>query len=162
MALDNEQIQTKLAVLETQITNLVQSSQRVESLLERISLFDKTQAELLQRHVYLNERYVEIAKEVEKCSQTHEGETERLWKEVIQLKDTASRAQGVSIGAMALLGIIASIATYFFTYLFSTAQENRAAYIRQGQQILQLEKQISTQLQINSQQQITNLQSDNR
>ncbi len=140
MAMDNEQISTKLAVVESQITTLIQSSQRVEALLERISLFDKTQAELLQRHTYLNERYVEVSKEVEKCAQSHATETSRLWSEVTELKDKASRAHGIGIGAMALLGIVASIATYFFTFLFNTAQENKAGLIRHQQQIIQLEK----------------------
>lgn len=140
MALDIEQISTKLAVVESQVNTLVLSSQRVEALLERISLFDKTQAELLQRHSYLNERFVEVAKDVEKCAESHAKETTKLWSEVTFLKEKANKAHGVGIGAMALLGIIASIATYFFTFLFTTAHENKAALIKQGQQIIQIEK----------------------
>lgn len=147
MAMDNEQISTKLAVVESQINGLVLSSQRVEALLERISLFDKTQAELLQRHNNLNERYIEVSKEVEKCSQSHTLETTRLWSEVTELKDKASRAHGIGLGAMALLGIVASIATYFLTFLFTTAQDNKSGLIRQGQQIIQLERQVEQNIQ---------------
>lgn len=140
MALDNEQISTKLAVMESQISTLVQSSQRVEALLERISLFDKTQAELLQRYAFLSERLVEVTTKVDKCAESHEKETAKLWSEVTELKDKANRAHGIGIGAMAFAGVIACIATYFFTFLFSTAQENKASNIRQDQQIIQLDK----------------------
>lgn len=140
MALDNEQISTKLAVMESQISTLVQSSQRVEALLERISLFDKTQAELLQRYSFLSERLVEVTTKVDKCAESHEKETAKLWAEVTELKDKANRAHGIGIGAMAFAGVIACIATYFFTFLFSTAQENKASNIRQDQQIIQLDK----------------------
>jgi hypothetical protein len=144
MALDNEQVSTKLAVMESQITTLVQSSQRVEALLEKFSLFDKTQAELLQRIIHLNERYIEVSKEVEKCAQSHTTETSRLWSEVAQLKDTANKAHGIGIGSMAMLGILASIATYFLTFIFSTVQESKTSIIRQQQQIIQLEKVIES------------------
>jgi hypothetical protein len=144
MAMENEQISTELAVMKTQITNLVQSSMRVESLLERFSIFDKTQGELMQRHVHLNERYIEIAKEVEKCAQSHATETTRLWSEVGQLKDKANRAHGIGVGSIAMLGVLASIATYFLTFIFSTVQESKSSIIRQQQQIIQMEKAIDT------------------
>lgn len=147
MAMDNEQISTKLAVVESQINGLVLSSQRVEALLERISLFDKTQAELLQRHNNLNERYIEVSKEVEKCAQSHATETMRLWQEVTTLKDKASTANGVAIGSMSLLFIVVGIATYFFNFLFTTAQDNKSGLIKQSQQIIQLEKQIEQNIQ---------------
>jgi seryl-tRNA synthetase len=140
MPLDNEQISTKLAVIESQITTIVQSSQRVEALLERISQFDKTQAELMQRYAYLNERHIETTTKVDKCAESHEKETAKLWSEVAELKDKANKAHGLGLGAMAFAGVIASIATYFLTFLFTTAQENKAGIIRQGQQIIQLER----------------------
>jgi pyridoxine 5'-phosphate synthase PdxJ len=142
MPLDNEQISTKLAVMENQISTLVQSSQRVEALLERISLFDKTQSELLQRYTYLNERHIETSTKVDKCAESHEKETVKLWSEVTELKDKANKAHGIGLGAMAFAGVIACIATYFFTFLFSTAQENKAGNIRQDQQIIQIEKEL--------------------
>lgn len=140
MILDSEQIQTKLAVVESQINTLVLSSQRVEALLERISIFDKAQSDLLQRHGYLTERVVEVTKEVEKCAQSHVLETTRIWSEVTTLKDKANTAHGIGVGASIFAGVIACIATYFLTFLFNTAQENKAGRILQGQQIIQLEK----------------------
>lgn len=142
MPLDNEQMSTKLAVMESQIGTLVLSSQRVEALLERISVFDKTQGELLQRIAYLSERLVEVTTKVDKCAESHEKETAKLWSEVTELKDKANKAHGLGLGAMAFAGVIASIATYFLTFLFSTVQENKAGNIRQDQQIIQIEKEL--------------------
>lgn len=140
MTTNDENFATDLAVMKSQIINLIQSSQRVEALLEKFSMFDKSHGELMQRHLNLNERHIEIEKEVEKCAQSHASETKRLWTEIAILNDKASKAHGIGMGSMAMLGIIASIATYFLTFLFTTVQDNKAALIRQHQQIIQLEK----------------------
>lgn len=140
MALDVEQITTKLAVFESQMSTLLQSNLRIEQSLERLGILDKTLSEIVQRNAYLTEKLIEVSKEVEKCAKSHEIETSRLWVEVTTLKDKANRAHGVSIGAIALLGIIASIATYFLTFLFTTANENKAARIQQHEKIQHIER----------------------
>jgi len=142
MAMDNEQLSTKLAVMENQIGSLVQSNQRIESALEKIAGFDKSLAELIQKHSYLSERIIEVEKETEKCAQSHIRETEKLWIEVSALNKLAHKANGIAIGGLVFLSIITGIATFFFTFLFNTANENKTAIAEHKQQIKQAERQI--------------------
>jgi t-SNARE complex subunit (syntaxin) len=143
MAMDNEQISTELAVMKSQITMLVQISQRVEALLEKIASFDKTQAELLQRFNNLQEKTIENAKKVEVCSSSHESDNGKLWTEVSALSAKANRAQGIAIGAMSLLFIIVIIAGFFSDYLFTTAQGNKDRITSHSERINNLEKELA-------------------
>lgn len=142
MPMDNETISNKLAVVESQVSTLVLSSQRVEAMVERISFFDKTQAEMMQRHQALNERLIEVIKEVEKCSQAHQTETTRLWAEITSLNKLAHGASSIGKAANIFLIIAVGIGGYFFDFLFDTAQTNRASLIDQGRQLVQIERMI--------------------
>lgn len=140
MVMDNEQVTTKLAVMESQMQSLVQSNQRIESSLEKIASFDKSLAEVIQKHSHLSEKMIEVEKETEKCAQSHARETEKLWNEVSTLNKLAHKANGIAIGALVFIGIITTIASASVTFLFNTTNENKASIIEQKQMIRQLDK----------------------
>jgi hypothetical protein len=141
--MDNQEISTELAVMKSQITMLVQITQRVEALLEKMASFDKSQAELVQRFNGLQEKSIETAKKVESCSNAHESDNGRLWVEVSGLNAKANRAQGIAIGAMSLMGVLIIVGGFFTDYLFETAQSNKGGLIELRGKVDQLEKYVA-------------------
>ena len=140
--MDGENTATRLAVMETQIGTLLQSTKRIETTLDKLFVVDKSIESMAQKQEYLVTRLIELEKEVDKCASSHNAETKKLWDEVSGLKDNYHSARGMAIGAMIFIGVITSIATFFFTFLFNTANENKTAITEQRQVMKQIDREL--------------------